>query len=118
MQTDERRFADLTPEEQKKLHLIRTVDDFAEVKFLRTWIEDDGFPCVALSINGVVMALPYLDTDFATDLLNPDTLKVRSALLRNLHILSANAHLDDEDEFEAEEYPDPSYGADDYGGSY
>lgn len=119
MENDERSIWDLDPEEQDTLKAIRKVEDFQEVRFIRTWMKD-GLPSVALSINGVEVAFSDLDTDEAASLMNPQFTDAKITLLKQLRIrvlqLQGEAELDDEDEFEQAETD--SFGGDSDGGDY
>ena len=115
MQNDERKFHELTPEEQATIRAIPEADFLTNVKYLRTWT-DDGLPCVGMSVNGVEMGFWWLDTEEAAAFLNPSSADAKMAIFKHLR-QGVGAGLDDEDEFEYPADPD-SYGYNEDGGSW
>ena len=111
MQKDERILWELTADEIQQLRSVKTLEDLKDVKFIRTWMKD-GLPAVAIAINGIEMCFDYLDTEDAAALMNPNFTDSKNTLLKKLRLTFAEggAELNDEDEFEQEEYQSDSYG--------
>jgi hypothetical protein len=88
----ERMFDELTPDEQKKIEAIKTVDDIKSVELLDTW-EDDHEMCAGVEINGVKMGFWWIGSGIGA-FEYPDSPKAKKDVLEMIKEAVQDAYED------------------------